>query len=101
MKNKGYFRYFYHLLGLQHIVAIPLLARSWVRLDSGDGCMYPPSMHQRSQWELDNFPWWIEMDDTHMLVCEGELHDATMRGLPSKTSNMTPRASQKKGSAGR
>ena len=76
----SFLRYFFHLLGLHHIVAMPVIARSWAHIESGDGCMYPPMMHGLTQWELENCPWWIDMEKNHLLVRERELHAAQYKG---------------------
>ena len=75
-------RYFFHLLGLHHIVAMPVIVRSWAHIESGDGCMYPPMMHCLTQWELENCPWWIDMEKNHLLVRERELHATQCKGVP-------------------
>lgn len=55
--------------------ALPIRARKWAVLAENEGvCMYPPPMHTLSEWELQQCPWWIDLDSGHTLEREKEIY---------------------------
>jgi len=52
--------------------------------------MYPPSMHDCFQWELENYPWWLDMEKGHVLLREKNLYKerASLHVFDKEKSNL-------------
>ncbi|KAI5055755.1 hypothetical protein GOP47_0029276 [Adiantum capillus-veneris] len=67
------YRYFIALKSKEHINSIPIFARKWVDLNDETTCMYPVEMQGLTPWEVENCPWWIDLEKGHILANEKEL----------------------------
>ncbi|KAI5064834.1 hypothetical protein GOP47_0019529 [Adiantum capillus-veneris] len=73
------FRFLMFLVSKNVLLSMPFLARQWTQMATQDTCMYPSSMCTLSAWEIENCPWWIDMEKGHVLGHERELHDTMSR----------------------
>ena len=67
-----------------HVPSIPVRAKQWLLTMNEDTCMFPRAMQQCTQWELDNCPWWIDLDSGHLLKREKEMYSQIMSSIPPK-----------------
>ncbi|KAI5076304.1 hypothetical protein GOP47_0008369, partial [Adiantum capillus-veneris] len=78
------FRFFMFLVAKSVLPAMPFLARQWTQLAIQDTSMYPSTMHTLTPWEIDNCPWWIDMEKGHLLGRERELQEMISKDAAMK-----------------
>ena len=68
--------------------SIPVRAKQWLLTMNEDTCMFPCPMMRCSQWELDNCPWWIDLDIDHVMKREKELYSQIVAMVPKEVEQM-------------
>ncbi|KAI5060227.1 hypothetical protein GOP47_0024647 [Adiantum capillus-veneris] len=68
------FRYLCHLIGEKKLTRLPDHCKGWIDKSNEGVCMYPKSMQNLSEWEIEHCPWWVDLGSGFVLAREKKLH---------------------------
>lgn len=78
------------------IEEMPFSCKGWCNVSNASVCMYPSYMHKLSQWEIENYPWWIDFPQGHVLQDELTLYKEFASKKGSSILNSSPQKDEKK-----